>query len=144
MVDVCSRLEEVTEKIWSEPPIRVPARALAIRDRIAADAGVLFMKPALRATRLKCPTNFSGRWFPNRNAVGFSLGDDWLFTKGILVHEIGGHWQRWVFGGDEPGEHDKEFYALMEIMYPRYGIPLSIALKIEARPPKSWLERKAW
>lgn len=140
----CSRIEEVKEKIWTEPPMKVPTWINELVTRIAENSGAGFMKPAIRVTRFPCPTTFGGRWFSNRNGVGVVLNDDRAITRAVVIHEVGGHWQRWVYGGDEPGEHDASFYALMEKIYPMYGVPLNIARKVEAKPPKSWLERERW
>ncbi len=143
-MDVCSRIESVSEKIWTEAPIRVPAWVNDLVSKIVSTSGVPFMRPTMRVTRLPCPTTFGGRWFHKRNGIGLVLHNDRALTRGVLVHEVAGHWQRWVFGGDEAGEHDANFYKLMEEMYPLYGVPLSIAKQIEQRPPKHWLERETW
>lgn len=144
MRDACSRIETVKEKIWETPPLRVPSWVLELNERIAKNAGVAFLKPTIRVTRLACDTTFGGRWFPNRNGVGLALNDDRPLTRAVFIHEVAGHWQRWVFAGDEAGEHDEGFYRLMEEMYPLYGVPISIARQVEARPPKSWVDRKSW
>lgn len=144
MIDACSRIETVSNKIWKGPPLKVPAWIAELATRIAETAGAPFMKPTIRVTRLACATTFGGRWFSDRNGVGIVLNDDTAITRGVVVHEVAGHWQRWVYGGDEPGEHDASFYALMEKMYPLYGIPLTIARKIEEKPPQRWLERERW
>lgn len=143
MFDACSRLETVQESIWTKKPEPVPRWIEDLVTRIAEDCGVPFLRPTIRVTRVGCDTTFGGRWFHKHNGIGLILHESQAIVRGTLVHEMG-HWRRWVFGGDEPGEHDAYFYEQMEEMYPHYRIGFQTAKTIEAAPPKRWEEKKLW
>ena len=137
MFDACSRQETVQKSIWDKKPLAVPSWIDKLVERVASDAGVLYMKSEIRVMRAECELTFGGRWFAERNGIGLILNDDKKYTEATLIHELG-HWKRWVFGGDEPGEHDEYFYRLMEEMYPEYKISFKYGRMIESAPPARW------
>ncbi len=143
MRDACAVIETVRDTIWRGKGQRPPQWAEELVDRISRDADVEWMRPELIATRVECESTFGGRWFAYRNGIGLILHPSRSVTYGVLVHEMG-HFLRWAFGGDEPGEHDEDFYRLMEKLYPRYGVSFETAKIIEHAPPRSWREGKRW
>lgn len=142
----CERLETVPASVWRGPVrrcfqgscewspgpenARPPAWLVKLRDDFAKRAGYAMMKPALRAIRPSCANTFGGRWFPEHNGIGVLLHDSASTTYGVAVHELT-HWLQWVKYGDEPGEHDKRFFALLEHTYPAYNVSLKTAKEIE-------------
>jgi len=109
-----------------------------LRDDFAKRTGYSFIKPQLRAVTPNCPNTFGGRWFPEHNGIGVLLHSSAPTTFGVAVHEMT-HWLQWVKYGDEPGEHDKRFFALLEKTYPAYGVSLKTAKQIEGNYyPKHW------
>lgn len=141
--DACDKIEFVSPKVLKQPRLRVPAWINELVAQIAADARVPFMRPDVIVTNLACETTFGGRWFAHVNTIAIVLHPSRAVMRGVVVHEMG-HWKRWVFGGDEPGEHDARFYALMEQMYPRYDISFETARTIEHAPPAAWSRGKLW
>lgn len=142
MRDACAVIETVRESIWKRGQ-RPPVWMEQLVDDICRDAGVLWMRPELVVTKVDCDTTFGGRWFAGRNGIGVIIHPSKVINYGVTVHECG-HYLRWVFGGDETGEHDEEYYALMERLYQRWGVSFETAMTIEHAPPRRWREKRLW
>lgn len=143
MSDACDKIEFVQPKVLKQPRMRVPSWISELVAKIASDARVPFLRPDVIVTRVECETTFGGRWFHQENIVAIVLHPSHATMRGVVVHEMG-HWFRWAFGGDEPGEHDARFYALMERLYPQYDISFETARTIEHAPPAKWNKGRLW
>lgn len=141
--DACEKIELVGRKVLKQPRLRVPSWINELVAQISNDARIPFMKPEILVTRMECETTFGGRWFADHNTIAIVLHPSRAIMRGVVVHEMG-HWHRWAFGGDEPGEHDVGFYALMEKLYPRYDIAFDTARTIEHAPPAAWNKGRLW
>lgn len=142
MKDACAVIETVKDSIWQKGHKPAPWMVRLVDD-MAKEAGVGWMKPELIVTRVECDSTFGGRWFAYRNGIGLIVHPSKTINYGVLVHEFG-HYLRWAFGGDEPGEHDAEFYALVERLYPLWGVSFETAKTIEHAPPSSWRKGRVW
>lgn len=140
--DVCAVIETVKDSIWQRGHKPAGWMEQLVTD-VCEDAGVGWMRPDLTVTKVACETTFGGRWFAYRNGIGLIVHPSKTINYGVIVHELG-HYLRWAFGGDEPGEHDAQFYALMQKLYPRWGVSFQTAMTIEHAPPSEWRQKRLW
>lgn len=152
MGDACDIIETVPTKILRVGPCGPDSRGLCtlpvpkwmqrLRTRIAKDSGAAFMAPSMRVMRVECESTFGGRWFAEENTVGVILHPSPAITYAVAVHEMA-HWLKWIKMGDEPGEHDDDFFKIVEALYKAYGVTLSTAKTVEGSYPHHW-NRRVW
>jgi len=140
--DACATIETVRASIWKTGK-RPPPWMDKLVDDVCKEMGVEWMRPELAVTKVACDTTFGGRWFAGHNGIGVILHPSKTINYGVTIHELG-HFARWAFGGDAPGEHDEEFYALVERLYPLWGVSFETAMTIEHAPPRRWREKRLW
>ncbi len=95
-----------------------------------------------------------GRYFPNKNAILIYHHTDPLISLATSVHELA-HYQMYLCKcGTVPrsssqrvkciykGEHDKDFYEILEPMYKQAQVPTYAARAVEGKYdyPKHWNE----
>jgi len=95
-----------------------------------------------------------GRYFPNKNAILIYHNNDHLVTLATAVHELA-HYNMYICKcGNVPrnssqrikcvykGEHDKDFYEILEPMYKHTQVPTYAARAVEGKYdyPKHWTE----
>jgi hypothetical protein len=138
--DVCSTVRSIPPSIWSKKPEPIPEWMLRLLDDVIVYAGVpAEFAPRLAVTSMPCDSHFAGRWFYQVNGVAIALQPSLPIIKGVELHELG-HWLSWIRNGDEAGEHDDHFYAIMRDLYPAFKVSLETARTIDhhSKDKVSW------
>lgn len=125
--------------------------------RVAAILDIEKETPFIGIVETKNPRLIGGRFFPRERAILVYRNQDAEVTGATIAHELA-HWANYVFRcGSVPrthktsarcnyvGQHDREFYRLLEIVHRELGVSTKAARAVEGRYayPKHW-NRANW